>query len=398
MCSKGWIDFPLSCALVLGSNIGTTITPLLASLSGNVAAKRTAMGHLLFNVLGTFWVMCLFYPFVNLNSWLTEELGAGDPTQLFDYVNHLEATSPELYNHLFDNSLPVSHPALLKIAQMQTSVSFGLSIFHTVFNLINLSVMIWFTNVFVRIVEWIIPSKHKEDEEFQLKFIQGGLMNASELNIAQAEKELAVYAERVNRMIDMAQTLLHTKPETEEFASLYSRLEKYEDISDRMEIEIAHYLRRCSEGRLSNEGKLKITAMLRMVSEIESIADCCLGAGKILERKIQAHVSFTDEIYRNLDSMFALVKSAAQNMANLLTDFEHAREPEIMASYNKEREINNYRNQLRDGNIDNINEKHYEYQAGIYYMDLVADLEKTGDYIINVVDTVRNQALSTKKA
>lgn len=398
MCSKGWIDFPLSCALVLGSNIGTTITPLLASLSGNVAAKRTAMGHLLFNVLGTFWVMCLFYPFVNLNSWLTEELGAGDPTQLFDYVNHLEATSPELYNHLFDNSLPISHPALLKIAQMQTSVSFGLSIFHTVFNLINLSVMIWFTNVFVRIVEWIIPSKHKEDEEFQLKFIQGGLMNASELNIAQAEKELAVYAERVNRMIDMAQTLLHTKPETEEFASLYSRLEKYEDISDRMEIEIAHYLRRCSEGRLSNEGKLKITAMLRMVSEIESIADCCLGAGKILERKIQAHVSFTDEIYRNLDSMFALVKSAAQNMANLLTDFEHAREPEIMASYNKEREINNYRNQLRDGNIDNINEKHYEYQAGIYYMDLVADLEKTGDYIINVVDTVRNQALSTKKA
>ncbi len=396
MCSKGWIDFPLSCALVLGSNIGTTITPLLASLSGNVAAKRTAMGHLLFNVLGTAWVMCLFYPFVNLNTWLTEELGAGDPTQLFAYVNHLEATNPGLYNHLFDNSLPVSHPALLKIAQMQTSVSFGLSIFHTVFNLINLSIMIWFTNVFVRIVEWIIPSKHKEDEEFQLKFIQGGLLNASELNIAQAEKEIAVYAERVNRMIDMAQTLLHTKPETEEFASLYSRLEKYEDISDRMEIEIAHYLRRCSEGRLSNEGKQKITAMLRMVSEIESIADCCLGAGKILERKIQAHVSFTEEIYSNLDAMFALVKSAAANMVKLLSDFEHAREPEIIASYNKEREINNFRNQLRDGNIDNINDQHYEYQAGIYYMDLVADLEKTGDYIINVVDTIKNQSRSAK--
>lgn len=396
MCSKGWIDFPLSCALVLGSNIGTTITPLLASLSGNVAAKRTAMGHLLFNVLGTVWVMCVFFPFVNLNSWLTEELGAGDPNQLFSFVKNLEATNPSIYNHLFDNSLPDSHPALMQIAQMQTSVSFGLSIFHTVFNLINLSVMIWFTKVFVRIVEWIIPSKHKEDEEFQLKFIQGGLMNASELNIAQAEKEIAVYAERVNRMIDMAQKLLHTKPETEEFAALYSRLQKYEDISDRMEIEIAHYLRRCSEGRLSNEGKQKITAMLRMVSEIESIADCCLGAGKILERKIQAHVSFNDEIYTNLDAMFALVKKAAANMVKLITDFEHARQPEIIQSYNREREINNFRNQLRDGNIDNINAQHYEYQAGIYYMDLVADLEKTGDYIINVVDTVNNQAQSAR--
>ncbi len=391
MCSKGWIDFGLSCAVVLGSNIGTTITPLLASMSGNVAAKRTAMGHLLFNVLGTIWVMCCFYPFVHLNVWLTEILGQGDPTALQGYVNHIEATDPEIYDHLFDNSLPAGHDVAVKVAHLQQSVSIGLSIFHTVFNLINLSIMIWLTGLYVKIVERLVPAKHKDEEEFTLKFISGGLLSASELNIAQAEKEITVYAERVARMINMAKELVHTKANTEDFNHLFSRLEKYEDISDRMEIEIAHYLNRCSEGRLSNEGKLKIAAMLRIVSEIESIADCCLGAGKILLRKQQGNAHFNEEIYANIDTMFAYVSSAMDNMLSLLKNMEHVREPEIIVSYNKEREINNLRNQLRTANIENINNRHYEYQAGIYYMDLVSDLEKTGDYIINVVDTIREQ-------
>lgn len=391
MCSKGWIDFNLACALVLGSNIGTTITPILASMSGNVAAKRTAMGHLLFNFLGCAWVLCVFNPFVELSDWITEAIGQGNPEALSGYVNHLQATDPQIYDHLFDNSLPDGHPVMAKIGAMQLSVSFGLSIFHTVFNLINLSIMIWLTGLYVKIVEYLVPTKHKEDEEFQLKFISGGLLNASELNIAQAEKEIAVYGERVERMIDMAKRLVHTEPESQDFTELYSRLEKYEDISDRMEIEIAHYLNRCSEGRLSNEGKLKIAAMLRIVSEIESIADCCLGAGKILIRKNQSHAKFTDEIYNNIDTMFGYVREAMLNMLGLLRDIEHAREPEIIASYNKEREINNYRNQLRTANIENINTRRYEYQAGIYYMDLISDLEKTGDYIINVVDSVREQ-------
>ncbi len=394
MCSKGWIDFDLACAIVLGSNIGTTITPILASMSGNVAAKRTAMGHLLFNLLGTVWVLFLYFPFVHLNVWLTEALGQGSPEALAGYVKHIEATQPEIYNHLFDNSLPEGHDVLAKIAAMQQSVSIGLSIFHTVFNLINLSIMIWFTGLYVKIVEKLVPAKHKEDEEFQLKFISGGLMNASELNITQAEKEIAVYAERVQRMIGMAQQLVHGKEDSEEFSHLFSRLEKYEDISDRMEIEIAHYLNRCSEGRLSNEGKLKIAGMLRVVSEIESIADCCVGAGKILIRKQQSQVKFNDEIYTNIDAMFGYVESAMTNMVALLNDIEHAREQEIIVSYNKEREINNFRNQLRTANIENINSRHYEYQAGIYYMDLISDLEKMGDYIINVVDAVREQVRS----
>ena len=216
------------------------------------------------------------------------------------------------------------------------------------------------------------------------------MVNASELNIAQAEKEIAIYAQRVARMIGMAHQLIHTKEKSEEFNQLYSRLEKYEDISDRMELEIARYLNRCAEGRLSNEGKLRIAAMLGIISEIESIADCCLGIGKILNRKIESHAVFTDEIYANIDTMYKYVDQAMNLMTAELTDLENVQEHSLIDSYNKEREINNMRNSLRSANIENINKGVYEYQAGIYYMDIISDLERTGDYIINVVDNLKD--------
>ncbi len=391
MCSKGWITFDLACAMELCSTIGTTLTPFVSSLRGNVAAKRTAMGHLLFNLLGTAWVLPLFMPFTELNTWITEQLGWGNPENLFSYVNHIQSTQPEIYDHLFDNSLPAGHEVLRQIAVMQTSVSFGLSIFHTVFNLINLSIMIWLTGMYVKIVEKIVPSKHKEDDEFQLKFISGGMLSASELNIAQAEKEMVVYAQRVGRMLGMSQTLVHTKEKSEEFNHLFSRLEKYEEISDRMELEIAHYLNRCAEGRLSNEGKLRIAAMLNIVSEIESIADSCYNIGRSLVRKQQTNAEFTPGIYQNIDGMFSHVEDAMKGMTGLLENVENVPENELIAAYNKEREINNLRNQLRSANVQSINDQSYQYQAGIYYMDIVSDLEKTGDYIINVVDTIKSQ-------
>mgnify|MGYP000510655618 FL=1 len=401
MCSKGWIDFPLACALVLGSNIGTTITPLLASMSGNVAAKRTAMGHLLFNLLGTLWVLAVFYPFVNLNTWITEEIGQGDPTALFKYVNDLEANNPDIYNQLYTGSLPTANGEILRhqtiISQLQISVSFGLSIFHTVFNLVNLSIMIWLTKVYVKIVEFLVPARHNGDDEFQLKFISGGILSASELNISQAEKEISVFAERVARMLPMAQELITTKDGSDDFNKVYSRLEKYEEISDRMEIEIANYLNRCAEGRLSNESKRRIAAMLSIDSEIESIADCALGVGKILLRKQQSSVQFNEEIYRNIDTMFSYVQKAVDNMLVLLNNLEHQKESAIIVSYNCEREINNLRNQLRTNNIENINSRHYEYQSGIYYMDIISTMEKMGDYIINVVDTVKEEFRSVQK-
>ena len=402
MCSKGWIDFPLACALVLGSNIGTTITPLLASMSGNVAAKRTAMGHLLFNLLGTLWVLAVFFPFVDLNTWITEEIGQGNPATLYQYVNDLKATNPDIYNQLYATSLPTPDGEILKhqtvITQLQVSVSFGLSMFHTVFNLINLSIMIWLTKVYVKIVEFLVPAKHNGDDEFQLKFISGGILSASELNISQAEKEISVFAERVARMLPMAKELVGTKDGSDDFNKVYSRLEKYEEISDRMEIEIANYLNRCAEGRLSNESKRRIAAMLSIDSEIESIADCALGVGKILLRKQQSSVQFNEEIYHNIDTMFAYVDKAMANMLKLLNNLEHQQESAIIVSYNCEREINNLRNQLRTSNIANINARHYEYQSGIYYMDIVSTLEKMGDYIINVVDMVKEEFRSVQKA
>ncbi len=401
MCSKGWITFDLACALVLGSNIGTTITPLLASLSGNVAAKRTAMGHLLFNLLGTVWTLAIFFPFVDLTQWVTQEIGQGDPSQLYSYVSGLEASDPALYASVMQAELPATDPLithhLTTIMTLQISVSFGLSIFHTLFNLINLSIMIWLTKVYVKIVEWIVPAKRKGDDEFQLKFISSGMLSASELNITQAEKEIAVFADRVNRMLSMARELVHTKGNSEDFNKRSSRLEKYEDISDRMEIEIANYLNRCAEGRLSNEGKRHVSAMLAIVSEIESIADCCSGVGKILLRKQQGNVHFNEEIYHNIDVMFDYVQKAMDNMLLLLRDLENNSSEDIISSYNREREINNMRNTLRAANIENIKEHHYEYQAGIYYMDIVSTLEKTGDYIINVVDAVKDEFQRVKR-
>lgn len=400
MCSKGWITFDQACALVLGSNIGTTVTPLLASMSGNVAAKRTAMGHLLFNLLGTVWTLAVFFPFVDLNSWITEEIGQGDPAGLYNYVSNLQATDPGMYNQVMAAGLPTDDGVVLHhrsvIAQMQVSVSFGLSIFHTVFNLINLSIMIWLTNVYVKIVELLVPSKHTGDDEFQLKFISAGILSASELNISQAEKEMYVFAERVGRMLPMARDLVHTKAGSDDFNRSYSRLEKYEEISDRMELEIANYLNRCAEGRLSNESKRRLTAMLSIDSEIESIADAMLGVGKILLRKQESGVHFNDEIYSNIDLMFGYVEKSVGGMLKVLSNLENVDEHDIIACYNREREINNLRNQLRTANVANINGRHYEYQSGIYYMDIISTLEKAGDFIINVVDTIRDEFRNKK--
>ncbi|MDE7386003.1 MAG: Na/Pi cotransporter family protein [Muribaculaceae bacterium] len=405
MFSRGWINFDLATAIVLGSAVGTTITPILASMSGNAAAKRTATGHLLFNILGSIWCLALFYKFTDLILWITDSIGTGNPDQLYDTVNSIKATDPQVYNHLFDTKPTEDAELNLRIdaqspliRSLQFKASVGLCVFYTTYKLINLFIMIWFTKLYVKVVEWLIPAKKSGDEEFQLKFISGTLLSASELNITQAEKEMYVYSERVGRMIGMARELVHTKPGSDEFNKRYSRLEKYEEISDRMELEIANYLNRCAEGRLSNQSKRRISAMLAIDSEIESIADSSLGIGKILLRKQQSDVHFTDEIYRNIDTMFDYVDEAMTSLLKLLENIDTVSENDLIVCYNHEREINNMRNTLRLANVSNINEHHYEYQSGIYYMDIVSTLEKTGDYIINVVDTLKNEIRSISPA
>ena len=365
MAVKGWISFEMACAIVLGSNIGTTITPILASFGANITAKKAAMAHFLFNFFGSIWTVILFYPFCGLIVWITELLGQGNPNQAMS-----EFANPEQY---------------------AVAVSFGMSIVHTVFNIINLCIMIWIPGVFVKICNTLIRSK-KDEEEFQLKFISRGLLHASELNIVQAQRETVVYAERVKRMIGMAQTLIHTKNGTEDFNKLYTRIEKYEDISDRMEIEIANFLNQVVDSRLSYEGKMRVASMLTIVSEIESVADSCFNVAKTLVRKEEAHAHFTENIYKNIDTIFKYVDEAMENMIAILKEVDHVSDAAILRSINKENEINNYRNLLRTENLESINQKEYNYQSGIFYMDIVSDAEKVGDYIVNVVEAVEHMA------
>ena len=380
MCSQGWISFTLGCAIILGGNIGTTITPILASLSGNLAAKRTAMGHVLFNVIGSIIVLCIFHPFMEL---------VADITKWCTDTNPLDISAAQEAG-MADSTLLDPKGGLTSKAQ--ACVAFGLAMFPTVFNALNLLLMIWFTKLYVKIVCWIMPAKHKDNEEdFSLKYIGRGMLSASELNISQAQKEIAVYAERVERMLNMARDIIHLQPNDSKFEETYNRLEKYEEISDRMDIEIGNYLNRVAEGRLSPEGKMRIAGMLRVISEIESIADGCFNVAKAVVRQNQNHVKFTPGVMQEIDKMYDLVGSAMKNMMDIIREMETPEDSLIIQAYNKEREINNLRNALRDSNIFNINNKEYGYQEGIFFMDLISEAEKLGDYMLNVVEGVKHQ-------
>lgn len=380
MCSQGWISFYFGCAIILGGNIGTTITPILASLSGNLAAKRTAMGHVLFNVIGSIIVLFIFHPFAEF---------VADITAWCEGQNPMDISAAQEAG-MRDTTLLTPTGGLT--ARAQACVAFGLAMFPTVFNACNLLVMIWFTELYVKVVCWIVPARHKDnEEEFTLKYIGHGMMTASELGITQAQKEIAVYGERVRRMLDMAETLIHTPEKDDRYGETYNRLEKYEEISDRMEIEIGNFLNKVAIGRLSPEGKMRIAGMLRIISEIESIADSCYNVAKTLHRKNMNHVEFTSGVMKEIDQMFAMVEEAMDNMVDLLREMETPEDSKIIKAYNKEREINNLRNTLRDGNIFNINNNEYGYQEGIFFMDLISEAEKLGDYMLNVVEGVKHQ-------
>lgn len=380
MCSQGWISFTLGCAVILGGNIGTTITPILASLSGNLAARRTAMGHVLFNVVGSIIVLLVFYPFVHLVGDITDACMGLDPCDI-DRAQELAMSG----NTLLDE-------AGRKISFDQKTVAFGLAMFPTVFNAANLLVMIWFTRLYVKAVCWLMPARHRDtEEEFTLKYIGRGLLGTSELNLAQAQKEIVVYGERVQRMIGMAETLVGSDPDSQEYLDNVNRIEKYEEISDHMELEIGMFLNKVAEGRLSPEGKKETAAMLRIISEIESIADSCLNVSKTLRRKNQAKVNFDQWIQAQIAGMFRIVDAAMDNMLALLREMDAPDEARVIEAYNREREINNYRNRLRDDNISNINDHKYNYQEGIFFMDLISEAEKLGDYILNVVEGVKHR-------
>ncbi len=369
MSSKGWIPFDMACAIVLGSNVGTTITPLLASLGGNLTAKKAAGIHLLYNLISAAWMLVVFFPFVDMIVWLTKLLHFGDPTQLYSIV----------------------HGGGDPTDDMRAAASWGLTVYHTVYNILSLVLMIGFTGFLVKAVNYFLKSESKEDEESQLKYISAGLVGAAELNILQAQKETVVFAQRVERMFGMVKTLLHTKIGTEEFDKLLQRIYKYEDIADRMEIEIANFLNLVMDGRLSFNSKMRISTMLNIVSELESMADSCNNIAKTLVRKSEADAHFVEYNYKNIDQMFKYVSEALSNLMVILIDMDGASPEDLKRSYDKEREINEFRNHCRTENIDNINQKKYPYEAGILYIDIVCEAEKLGDFMVNIVDGVEEQ-------
>ena len=357
LCSSGVLPIYQGIALVMGENIGTTVTSNIAALTANTQARRAAFAHMFFNVFGVIWMLLVFKPFINM---------------VCGFVG-------------FDEFMTKGDPHFLaNVAKL----SFVLAAFHTIFNITNTCILVGFIKQIEKIVCFVIKPKAQADEdEFRLHFIQTGIMKTPELSVLEAQKEITSFAERIHRMFGMVQTLLIEKDE-KAFLKVYSRIEKYEGISDNMEVEIANYLNEVSDSHLSDETKAKIRAMLREISEIESIGDSCFNMARTINRRFTSKEDFTPQQYEHIHQMFNLTNNALEQMNYM---FNHTRETiDVNHSFNIENEINNYRNQLRTQNINDVNSHAYTYTIGTMYMDLIQECEKLGDYVVNVVEARMN--------
>lgn len=390
MATKGWIDFPSAAAMIMGENIGTTITANLAAIPANISAKRAAFSHLMFNVFGVLWMLLVFKHFVHLIDNIVPSFAGVHPSGITEFITSL---SPEVYTQI--TTLPQSElsPELAALQDRyltyQSATSYGLSLFHTLFNICNVSLMIWFVKLYEKICLRVIRPKkgEEEDEEFVLQYISTGMASTDELSILQAEKEMEVYAQRVKKMVGFVKKMTNLKNSDKKFLKLYNRIEKYEDISDRMEVEIGSYLSKVSEGKLSNRSKERVRSILRAVTEIESIADSACNIARHLKRKMEAETEFEEAILENINSMYELTDKALDNMQQLLKN-KKITETDLVNSKHIESVINEKRNQLKRENVENLNLKLYSYQNGVFYIDIISECERMGDYIINVIESL----------
>lgn len=353
LCSTGVLPIYQGIALVMGENIGTTVTSNVAALTANTQARRAAMAHMVFNIFGVLWILCVFRPFIHL---------------VCGWVG-------------FDDMMEKNDPHFVANA---AKLSFVLAAFHTTFNLSNTFILVWFIPQIEKLVCKIIrPKKNADEDDFRLRFIQSGIMKTPEISVLEAQKEIHCFAERIQRMFGMVKTLLGETNE-EKFVKLYSRIEKYEGISDNMEIEIAKYLDQVSDSHLSDETKAKIRAMLREISEIESIGDSCFNIARTLNRRFKGKEDFITSQYEHMHQMMELTDNALTQMN--ITLVGHKGDNDANLSFNIENEINNYRNQLKSQNINDVNNHLYTYAIGTMYMDIIQECEKLGDYVVNVVE------------
>ena len=353
LCSTGVLPIYQGIALVMGENIGTTVTSNVAALTANTQARRAAMAHMVFNIFGVLWILCVFRPFIHLVcGWV-------------GYDDVMEKSDP----HFIANA---------------AKLSFVLAAFHTTFNISNTFILVWFIPQIEKLVcKLIRPKKNADEDDFRLRFIQTGIMKTPEISVLEAQKEIHSFAERIQRMFGMVKELLGETNE-DKFVKLFTRIEKYEGISDNMEIEIAKYLDQVSDSHLSDETKAKIRAMLREISEIESIGDSCYNIARTLNRRIKGKEDFIPSQYEHMHQMMELTDQALTQMN--ITLVGHKVDNDANLSFNIENEINNYRNQLKSQNINDVNNHLYTYAIGTMYMDIVQECEKLGDYVVNVVE------------
>lgn len=357
LCSNGVLPIYQGIALVMGENIGTTVTSNIAALTANTQARRAAFAHMFFNMFGVFWVLCIFKPFIDM---------------VCGFVGYDETITKADPNFLANTA----------------KLSFVLAAFHTIFNVANTLVLVGFIPQMEKIVCKVIkPKKQNDEDDFRLRFIQTGIMKTAELSVLEAQKEISSFSERIQRMFGMVRDLLKEKDE-KNLLKIFSRIEKYEGISDNMEIEIAKYLDQVSDAHLSDETKAKIRAMLREISEIESIGDSCYNIARTINRRVTGKEDFTPKQYEHMHQMFELTESALEQM-NFM--FSHNKDNiDVNRSFNIENEINNFRNQLKTQNINDVNSHEYTYAIGTMYMDIIQECEKLGDYVVNVVEARMN--------
>ena len=354
LCSAGVLPIYQGIALVMGENIGTTVTSNIIALSAGTQARRAAFAHMFFNLFGVCWILMVFRPFVDM---------------VCGFVG-------------YDVTMPKESPDFLANS---AKLSFVLAAFHTCFNLVNTGILIWFIPQIEKLVCYVIKQKKTDEDEeiMRLQYIQGGLMKTPEISVIQAQKEITHFSERIQRMFGMVRELL-TEQDKDKFAKLFSRIEKYEGISDNMEIEIAKYLEQVSDAHLSDETKGKIRQMMRQISEIESIGDACYNLARTLNRRQQSNTDFTAEQYTNIHRMMDLTDSALTQMNHIM----QGRRDELSANetFRIENDLNTLRNELKAKNIHDVNEHLYDYAIGTMYIDFINECEKLGDYVVNVVE------------
>jgi phosphate:Na+ symporter len=350
MCSQGWIEFSQAAAMVLGENIGTTITANIAASVGNLSAKRAARVHLIFNLVGVFWMLLVFNRFTGwIDSWVTQRGGIS----------------------------PSESPAAIPTA---------LALFHTSFNLLNVLLFVWFTPFIKTAAERLVPQRDKDlDEEFRLKYITAGMLSTSELSILQGKKEIQFFAKHTTKMFGFFRRMIEEESDGK-FNKLYSKVLKYEGICDKVEVEITNYLSQVSQNKLSELGRRRIRSMLKLSGDLESIGDSNYNLARSVNRMREKKIKFNTEAKEKLELIFNLVEESLSIMR------ENLQKDELVVSLNKARlvedQINTYRNQLKAEHMDNLTNNVYSYEVGIFFNDLFSECEKLADYVINVSEAL----------